>query len=77
MDERIVDCAVCPYCEKKIEIIDPSQYGRKKPCPNCGRKLDIFPDSDSYIDTPWGTFGVQWGSKRIELIKSFLKGLFK
>ena len=76
MKTKIIDHAICSYCEKEIELVDSSQYGRNKPCPHCGRKLDIFPDLDSFIETPWGTFGVHWGSNRWELAKSFMKGLF-
>lgn len=73
MEDKIIDQAVCLYCDKKFEIIE---YGYKRLCPHCGKKLDIFPDSNSYVETPWGTFGIHWESRRLELLKTFLKGLF-
>ncbi len=73
METKIIDKAICPECGKEFEV---TEYGYKKPCPYCGEKLNIFPDSESLIRTPWGTFGIEWGSNRLQLLKTFLKGLF-
>ncbi len=74
METKIIDKATCPHCEKEFDV---QSYGHKIPCPLCGKNLDVFPDSDSFIETPWGTFGVQWKSKHLELVKGFIKTLFR
>ncbi len=69
METKIIDKATCPHCEKEFDV---KGYGYKQLCPLCGGKIDVFPNSDSFIETPWGTFGVQWKSKHLELVKGFL-----
>lgn len=48
------DKGTCPYCKKDFEV---TEYGYKIDCPNCSKKIDIFPDP-VWIETKWGTFGV-------------------
>lgn len=59
---------ICPYCEQKFSVVN---YGRCIPCPNCGGKLDIFPDSDVWISTPWGQFGIS--VKLTQIFKGMIK----
>ena len=48
------DKGTCPYCQKEFKV---SEYGKELDCPNCGRKIDVFPDS-VWLDTKWGMIGV-------------------
>jgi len=52
--EHMKDKGTCPYCQKEFEV---SEYGKELDCPNCGRKIDVFPDS-VWLDTKWGMIGV-------------------
>ena len=48
------DTGTCPYCRTKFEV---TEYGYEVDCPNCNKKIDVFPDP-VWIETKWGTFGV-------------------
>ena len=48
------DKGTCPHCRTKFEV---TEYGYEVDCPNCGKKIDVFPDP-VWIETKWGTFGV-------------------
>ena len=34
------------------------QYGYNLLCPKCKKQIDIFPDTDLWIETKWGKIGV-------------------
>ena len=48
------DKGTCPYCGKEFEV---DEYGHGLKCPNCQKKIDVFPDP-VWVQTKWGTFGV-------------------
>ena len=62
----------CPYCNGDFEV---SEYGHHVPCPLCGKKLKIFPDSDLWIETPWGIFGV--GGEFVKTLEKIVEKLIK
>lgn len=45
----------CPWCKRLIEV---TTYGRKIPCPHCRKPVDIFPDFNLWLSTPFGDIGV-------------------
>ena len=49
------DIATCAYCQKDFEV---TRYGFKIPCPHCGKRLDIAPDPNAFLTTPFGIFGL-------------------
>ena len=49
------DKATCPYCNKEFTV---TEYGYRVLCPHCKGKLDIFPEAELYVDTPFGVFGI-------------------
>ncbi len=73
VETKLIDKATCPHCGKEFDVME---YGHKRSCPLCKGKIDIFPDADSFISTPWGTFGISWDSRKLLSIKDFLKGFF-
>lgn len=64
------DRGMCPHCEKEFEV---TEYGYRLNCPNCQKKIDIFPEP-VYIETKWGTFGLP---KNILSFLPMLKFLIK
>ena len=57
------DIGTCPHCKKEFEVIE---YGYEIECPNCSKKIDVFPDP-VWIETKWGTFGVSGNALSILL----------
>ena len=49
------DTGICPYCKKEFAVF---QYGYGLTCPKCKKHIDIFPDTDLWIETKWGKIGV-------------------
>ncbi|MCX5854741.1 MAG: hypothetical protein NTZ24_09295 [Deltaproteobacteria bacterium] len=49
------DRATCPYCSKEFVVVE---YGYRVKCPLCRGRIDVFPDSKYYIDTPFGVIGI-------------------
>ena len=55
MKEKI-DKATCPHCENEFAA---TEYGYGLRCPLCRGKIDIFPDSEIFIETPFGMIGIR------------------
>lgn len=51
----VEDKATCPYCKNEFVV---EEYGYGLRCPVCKGRVDIFPESKYYIETPFGTMGV-------------------
>ena len=49
------DRATCPYCDKEFVV---TEYGYRVRCPLCRGRIDVFPESEFYIDTPFGVIGI-------------------
>ena len=49
------DRATCPYCSKEFVVVE---YGYRVKCPLCSGRIDVFPESKYYIDTPFGMMGI-------------------
>ena len=54
----MIPIEMCPHCNTEFTI---RKFGRHIPCPHCKQSLDIFPDADIWIDTPWGEIGFSAG----------------
>ena len=48
------DTGICPHCKNTFDV---TEYGYGLICPNCNRKIDVFPDS-VWIETKWGMIGM-------------------
>ncbi len=83
----MVDKAICPFCDQEFEVTD---YGYRVLCPSCGKLLDIFPEDQYFVDTPWGMIGIAmpeykfwmkpvltWMMKKAAEGKEKLKGMKK
>jgi primosomal protein N' len=51
----MTDTGTCPHCDQAFDV---QQYGRRLPCPCCGKSIDVLPEPQLWIDTPIGTIGV-------------------
>ncbi len=50
---------ICPHCKKSFNI---ESYGYGLLCPKCHSRIDVFPDSDVWLDTPLGKIGISTDS---------------
>ena len=55
------DTGICPYCDATFEA---TEYGIGLRCPECKRKIDVFPDDEIFVTLPFGTVGIR-GLKRM------------
>jgi len=60
---------ICPWCKKDFEV---KEYGYNLKCPLCKKRINVFPDSNFWINTKWGTFGL---SSSISSILNKLMGI--
>ncbi len=51
------DTCICPKCGV---LLDVSEYGRGLECSECGCKIDVFPDTDLYLETIFGVIGISF-----------------
>ena len=56
------DMGKCPYCQRKFEV---TQYGYGIACPYCRRRVNIFPDTNVFVHTRSGTYGIALDPKYI------------
>ena len=49
------DRATCPYCCQEFVV---AKYGYRVRCPLCNGRIDVFPEPQYYIDTPFGVIGI-------------------
>ena len=49
------DTCVCPNCNI---VLDVYEYGYNLECSNCKCKIDVFPDTQLYLETQFGTIGI-------------------
>jgi len=49
------DTGICPYCKKEFAVL---QYGYGLTCPKCKKHIDVFPDTDLWVETKWGKIAV-------------------
>jgi hypothetical protein len=56
-----MDTCTCPDCRTELEV---TMYGHNLECPECGCKLDVFPDNAIRVDTSvgvlWITLPTEW-----------------
>ncbi len=75
----MVDTATCLHCDQEFEVT-PDMYGYRTPCPLCGKKLDLFPDDQFFVDTPWGKIGISVPDYKFwikPMFTAMLKGIGK
>lgn len=53
----MADIGTCPYCNQDFTV---TTYGYKIQCPLCGGLVDIMPDPDLLLDTPFGMVGISY-----------------
>jgi len=49
------DKGICPHCDGEFIV---KEYGFGSRCPKCKRKIDVFPDSEIFVETQFGTIGI-------------------
>lgn len=60
------DVGTCPYCN---EDFTAPPYGRGLNCVHCGGKIDVLPEPEIWLETPFGTIGVSNLGKLTNLLK--------
>ena len=50
-----MDTCICPKCNTKLDV---SEYGYNLQCSDCHCRIDVFPETDLYLETPYGDIGI-------------------